>query len=230
MEIVLYTKNQHVNLFFKKCVEKAGHNYSCAHTLAEVIRLIRGKSPEIVFSDTREICFNGFNLVNHLKYCEANFFYIDLDTFILGETDEIPDQPFYDAFYIPEGKSPKSLTSEIKEIIAKYQFFVKILRYNTSENPNEKVDKKPIFLKQQKVQYHHILVLHYFFQNPDKKISSEKLIEKLWGKSESENPRKDKHQSTLYSYISQVKKIMENLDIGLSIQRIEKGFYTFSFE
>ena len=107
MEIVLYTKNQQVNLFFKKCVEKAGHNYSCAHSLAEVVRLIRGRDPDIVFSDSREICLNGFNLVNHLKYCEANFFYIDLGTFIFGENDEIPEQLYVDAFYQPEGKSPK---------------------------------------------------------------------------------------------------------------------------
>lgn len=239
MEIVLYTKNQQVNLFFKKCVEKAGHNYSCAHTLAEVIRLIRGKAPDFVFSDTREICFNGFNLVNHLKFNEANFIYIDLGTFILGECDEIPEQPIFDAFYLPEGKTEKAVTSEIKEIIKKYEFFVKILQYNTAENPPENIsenqndkqgDKEPIFLNQQKLQHHHILVLQYFFKNPDEKISSQKLMEKLWGKSKSENTKKEEHQSTLYSYISQIKKIIENLDIGLNIQRSGKGFYTFSFD
>ena len=69
-----------------------------------------------------------------------------------------------------------------------------------------------------------------FFKNPDEKISSQKLMEKLWGKSKSENPKKEEHQSTLYSYISQIKKIIENLDIGLNIQRSGKGFYTFSFD
>ena len=81
MEIVLYSKNESGSLFFKKNIEKAGHGCSCVYTLAEMIRTIRGKNPDIVFTDTRDINLFGFDVEAHLEAMEATFAYYDLNEY-----------------------------------------------------------------------------------------------------------------------------------------------------
>lgn len=202
MEVVLYSKNIPASLFLTKCIKSKGHNCSCAYTLGEMIRLIRAKDPEIVFSDTREINLFGFDVDKHLVEMEATFAYYDLYA-DLKRPKELPRKDIYSS------------------VLKKYLLFVEIQHYKPS-----KPSLKNQVLKENKLQHHHIVLLQYFFKNPNENISAKKLIKLLW-KEESISKLEilEEHQSTLYSYISQIKKFIKKTELEVDIQRSGKGCY-----
>ena len=205
MEIVFFSKNKLASLFLKKCIKKIGHNCTCAYTLSEMIRFIRQKNPEIVFADTRLINLYGFDVDAHLKVMSAQFVYYD----------------FYKDYF--SGKLiPK--TDVFLSIIEKYTLFVEIQNYKIQNKSNQS-----FVLPQKKLQHHHIILLQHFFQNPNIKISSKNLLNLFWAKksqNETSTIESENHLSTLYSYVSQVKKFLVENEIEIDIFRSGKGFYT----
>jgi len=209
MEIVFFSKNKLASLFLKKSIKKIGHNCSCAYTLSEMIRYIRQKNPEIVFSDTRLINLYGFDVDAHLKVMKAQFAYYDL---------------YKDYF---SGK-PMPESDVFLPIIEKYTLFLEIQNYK-----NQNKSEQTLILHRKKLQHHHVILLQHFFQNPNIKIPSNNLINLFWSKKfqnridtiESEN-----HLNTLYSYVSQVKKFLMDSEMEIDISRSGKGFYTCYIE
>ena len=214
MEILLYSKNLPGSLFFKKIVEKSGHNCSCAYSLAEMIRFIRGKNPEIVFTDTRNINLFGFDVEAHLEVMEATFAYYDLNEYYLTKKQVPRVEPF-----LP--------------IIEKYTLFVEIQGFKSENSTNQEKEikiEKSAFLREKKLQNHHIILLQHFFQNLNINISSNELTNLLWSKKKVNNQEnlseREEHQSTLYSYISQIKRFLLKHNMEVEISRTGKGFYS----
>ena len=214
MEILLYSKNLPGSLFFQKIMEKSGHNCSCAYSLAEMIRFIRGKNPEIVFTDTRNINLFGFDVEAHLQVMEATFAYYDLNE-----------------YYFTKKQVPR--VESFLPIIEKYTLFVEIQDFKSEIDTNQKKEKKiekAAFLREKKLQNHHILLLQHFFQNLNINISSNELLNLLWNKEAAKNQEslteREEHQSTLYSYISQIKKFLLKNNMEIEISRTGKGFYS----
>ena len=209
MEIVFFSKNEQASLFLKKSIKKVGHNCSCANSLSSMIRLLREKAPDIVFSDTRDINLYGFDVDNHLEVMGAKFLYYDL--YRDANTQKV---------------LPKS--EIFLSIVEKYYLFVEIQHYK-----NTKSSEKSLILRKNKLQNHHILLLQHFFQHPNEKIESKRLIEIFWNKTKGitlEIGECEEHQNTLYSYISQIKKFISNVSFDLDIFRSGKGFYTCCIE
>lgn len=226
MEIVLYSKNESGSLFFKKNIEKSGHGCSCVYTLAEMIRTIRGKNPDIVFTDTRDINLFGFDVEAHLEVMEATFAYYDLNE-----------------YYFTKKQVPK--IQDFLPIIEKYTTFVEIQKYklkNTIITEMEKKTKKfneielskKTFLREKKLQNHHILLLQYFFQNLNINLSSNELMKLLWNKKKNKKQENSnegqEHLNTFYSYISQIKQFLLKNDMEVEIFRTSKGFYSCSIK
>ena len=222
MEILLYSKNESGSLFFKKNIKMAGHSCCCVSTLAEMIRMIRGKNPDIVFTDTRDINLFGFDVEAHLKAMEATFSYYDLNE-----------------YYFTKKQIPK--IEAFLSIIEKYTTFVEIQKYKKKSTIVTEIEKKTKkyteielakknFLHEKKLQNHHSLIVQHFFQNLNINISSTELIKLLWNNMKVKNPKilneSEEHLNTLYSYISQVKKFLFANNMEVEISRTGKGFYT----
>lgn len=208
MEIVFFSKNRQASLFLEKSITKIGHNCTCAYSLSEMIRMIRNKTPELVLSDTRLINLFGFDVDAHLKTFGATFIYYDL----------------YTDF---KNQKPIPMAEIFSDIFENYNLFVEIQNYNPSQNYETK-----LLLTKYKLQNHHILLLQCFFQNPNTNISSQELMALFW--TESNFPAKVNqfdsgvidHQSTLYSYVSQVKRFINDRNMESEILRSGKGFYS----
>ena len=207
MEVILFSKNVPGSLYFKMLMGEINQNCTCVFSLAELLRTIRQIDPQMVFTDTRQINLYGFNTRQHLKEYNARFEYYDLYS------------EYYSGLEIPY---PEIFSS----LVEKYELFVEIQEYNFSKEETN-INIKNCF-KKYKFQQHHIKILQLFFNAPNVSHPSEKLLEVLWEHSSSSiTQNSSEHLSTLYSYISQINKILKNASMNCSISRSGKGFYSF---
>jgi DNA-binding response OmpR family regulator len=206
MEVVFYSKNVQASLFLKKNIKKLGYGCSCAYSLAEMIRLIREKTPKFVFVDSRQINLFGFDVRKHLIEMKATFDYYDLNL-DFAENREIPYKVF-------------------RSLIENYVLYVEIQNYKSKEKVT-----KSLVLRKKKLQHHHIILLQQFFQRPNEDISSKTLLNLFWKNtnSNSDFSSSEDHISTLYSYISQVKRFIKTIKMESDILRSGKGMYRLMF-
>lgn len=211
MITVLFSESSLARDYLSFVCSQSGNQCFCVSTLTELMLNLCGINPDLVIVNNKTFPKPSFDIQKHIKSENKKYpvaFIGDdiIDPFELWTFESEEESAFYYEYM-----------NSLQSAISLFHFIVNMKNYN--QNSNLSVEVK-ILKSLYGINNRHINLFRIFAKNPERKISTQEIMETLWGKFDKNKT------STLYSIIHQVNLLIAQQVPHAKIIRDSKGVYT----